>query len=121
MSLLDEKVAAGSSIGTSNEMVTRNAHYVAPPQDKDGKTWVRTSAIVLAEAQTLYALWRDIESAPKWQEQLKEVVKTGPNTSRWVMVKDDKTLTGIRRSWRMNLESASHGVRPVETSMRRAK
>jgi uncharacterized membrane protein len=91
-------------------MVTRNAHYVAPPQDKDGKTWVRTSAIVLAEAQTLYALWRDIESAPKWQEQLKEVVKTGPNTSRWVMVKDDKTLTwnseiladepGKRIAWR---------------------
>ena len=30
-------------------------------------------------------LWRDIESAPKWQEMITDVIPTGPKTSHWVM------------------------------------
>jgi uncharacterized membrane protein len=42
-------------------------------------------ALVQASANELYMLWRDIESAPKWQEMITDVIQTGPKTSRWVM------------------------------------
>ena len=74
--------ALPSSIGAS---VVINGRYLPPPEDKDGKIWVRSSALVLRDAQTLYAMWRDVESAPRWQENIIEVVTTGPTTSRWSM------------------------------------
>jgi uncharacterized membrane protein len=66
-----------------------NGHYAPPPVDKDGKLWVRTSALVLRSPSELYALWRDIEKAPLWQEQIAEVRATGPNTSHWTMLTGD--------------------------------
>jgi uncharacterized membrane protein len=90
--------------------VTLDGRYLPPPEDKDGKVWVRTSAIIQAEAQELYARWRDIEAAPTWQEQIEQVVKTGERTSHWVMRKGDKTIEwdselladepGKRLAWR---------------------
>ena len=90
--------------------VTLDGRYLPPPEDKDGKMWVRTSAIIQGEAQDLYARWRDVEAAPTWQEDLQEVVKTGEKTSHWVMRKDDKTIAwdaeiladepGKRIAWR---------------------
>ena len=35
-----------------------------PPEDKDGKLWVRTSALVQADPDDLYAMWRNVEAAP---------------------------------------------------------
>jgi uncharacterized membrane protein len=72
--------------------VIQNGRYLPPPEDKDGKQWIRTSALVQASAEDLYTLWRDIESAPRWQEQIREVVRTGPRTSHWVMTSGDKTI-----------------------------
>jgi uncharacterized membrane protein len=72
--------------------VIQNGHYLPPPEDKDGKQWIRTSALVQASAEDLYTMWRDIESAPLWQEQIREVVRTGPMTSHWVMTSGDKTI-----------------------------
>jgi uncharacterized membrane protein len=71
-----------------------NGHYAPPPEDKDGKLWVRTSVIIQSDPQTLYAMWRDVESAPAWHERIVSVTKTGPKTYRWVMRDDpgDKTL-----------------------------
>jgi len=70
-----------------------DGHYQAPPADKDGKLWVRTCALVLKSADELYAMWRDIEKAPLWQEQIAEVRATGPKTSHWVMrPNSDKTI-----------------------------
>ena len=90
--------------------VTLDGRYLPPPEDKDGKMWVRTSAIIQGEAQELYARWRDVEAAPTWQEDIQEVVKTGEKTSHWVMRKDDKTIAwdaeiltdepGKRIAWR---------------------
>ena len=37
-------------------------------------------------------MWRDIESAPKWQEMITDVIATGPKTSHWVMNVDGKTI-----------------------------
>jgi uncharacterized membrane protein len=76
----------------SNAGVALDGHYMAPPRDKDGKTWVRATALVHGSPANLYALWRDLESAPKWQEMVTDVISTGPNTSHWVMKTDGKVV-----------------------------
>lgn len=79
--------------GTAGAIV--NGHYAPPPADKDGKQWVRTSALILRSPEELYGLWRDIEKAPHWQEQIAEVRATGPKTSHWVMVNGDESDDSI--------------------------
>jgi uncharacterized membrane protein len=69
-----------------------DGRYLPPPEDKDGKIWVRTTALVQADAQQLYAIWRNVEGAPLWQEEITHVVATGPNTSHWIMESDGKTI-----------------------------
>jgi uncharacterized membrane protein len=66
--------------------------YLPPPEDKDGKLWVRTSALIQANTDDLYALWRDVAAAPAWQEQITQVIATGERTSHWVMESDGKTI-----------------------------
>ena len=72
--------------------VIENGRYLPPPEDKNGKLWVRTSALVQASADDLYRMWRDTVAAPLWQEEIREVVLTGPKTSHWVMISDEKTI-----------------------------
>jgi uncharacterized membrane protein len=72
--------------------VVENNRYMPPPVDADGQTWVRTSAIILASPEECYRLWRDLSSAPRWQEFIKEVRVTGEKTSHWVMEADGKTM-----------------------------
>lgn len=69
-----------------------DGRYLAPPEDKDGKLWVRTSALIQAASEELYALWRNVETAPAWQEQILHVTVTGDRTSHWVMESDGKTI-----------------------------
>src|ERR1700761_551854 len=69
-----------------------DGRYLPPPEDKDGKLWVRTSAIVQASAEDLYAMWRDVEAAPAWQEQITQVVVTGARSSHWVMQSGGKKI-----------------------------
>ena len=76
--------------GTS--MVIQDGRYMPPPQDDDGKLWIRTSALIQRTAEELYAMWRDIESAPQWQEKIEQVTRTGPATSHWIMRSGDKTI-----------------------------
>lgn len=108
MALLNEThIARNAPQGAT---VVQGGRYLPPPEDKDGKIWVRTSAIIQAAPDKLYALWRDIEAAPHWQEQLKQVVKTGEKTFHWVMCRGDKTVEwdselivdepGKRLAWR---------------------
>jgi uncharacterized membrane protein len=70
--------------------VVLNGRYLPPPEDKDGKIWVRTSALIHADAQELYKMWRDVEAAPLWQEQIEKVIRTGETTSHWVMRSAEK-------------------------------
>jgi uncharacterized membrane protein len=84
------KAAAAPSEGSAG--VVLNGHYMAPPVDKDGKTWVRATALVQGSPDQLYSLWRDIEGAPKWQEMITDVVVTGAKTSHWVMRAAGKTI-----------------------------
>ena len=43
------------------------------------------SALINANAEVLYSMWRDVEAAPLWQEQIEKVTSTGKVTSHWVM------------------------------------
>ena len=79
---LNEKPNAEPLPAAASAGVTVNGKYLPPPEDKDGKIWVRTSALI--QANDLHKLWRDIENAPLWQEQIVQVTKTGQATSHWV-------------------------------------
>jgi uncharacterized membrane protein len=72
--------------------VFQDGRYMPPPQDSDGKQWIRTSALVQAEPAELYAMWHQVEEAPLWQEQIEAVVRTGPKTSHWIMRNDKSTI-----------------------------
>ena len=110
MAFLTEKPNAQPGERFRSAAVILNGSYLAPPEDKDGKLWVRTSAIVQRDANELYALWRDVKSIPQWQEQVRQVTTTGPRTSRWVMENNGKAISwdaeivndepGKRIAWR---------------------
>ena len=80
-----EKPNAEGTPRSTGASIIINGRYAPPPEDKDGKLWVRTSANVQASPEDLYALWRDVENAPLWQEQIESVEVLGPTTSRWTM------------------------------------
>jgi uncharacterized membrane protein len=82
---LNEKPNAEPMRVAASAGVMMNGRYLPPPEDKDGKIWVRTSALINADAEDLYKMWRDIEAAPLWQEQIEKVTRTGETTSHWVM------------------------------------
>lgn len=85
MSALNERPNAEPLPASSGAAILQNGHYLPPPSDGDGKLWVRTTALVQRSAEDLYTLWRDVERVPAWQEQITQVVSTGPKTSRWTM------------------------------------
>jgi uncharacterized membrane protein len=81
----NEKAAVSAGIVVDNK-------YNPPPADRDGRTWVRTSALIHVPPAKLYELWRDVEKAPLWQEQLTSVTATSPRTSHWVMKSGDSKV-----------------------------
>ncbi len=89
---LNEKPFAETLPAAVGASVILDGRYLPPPEDKDGKLWVRTSALIQAKADELYAMWRDVESVPAWQEQITKVVATGDRTSHWVMQGGEKTI-----------------------------
>jgi uncharacterized membrane protein len=99
-----------------------DGRYLPPPEDKDGKVWVRTSALIQADATDLYKIWRKVEDAPLWQEQIKNVTVIGDSTSRWVMETDGKSIEwdseiladepGKRIAWR-SIAGDSHNAGEV--------
>jgi uncharacterized membrane protein len=86
---LNEKPNAESLPTLASAGVTVEGKYLPPPTDKDGKIWARTSALIRADENRLYQMWRDIENAPLWQEQIVQVKKTGQSTSHWIMRSGD--------------------------------
>lgn len=69
----------------SSAGVVVDGRYIPPPEDKDGKIWVRTSVLIHSEPGKLYRMWREVENAPQWQEQIEQVTRTSETTSHWVM------------------------------------
>ena len=80
--------------------------YIPPPEDRDGRSWVRTTAHVQADPQMLYEMWSDLENVPQWQEQIVRVTRTGDRTSHWTMQAGDKTL-----EWNSEILAAEPGRR----------
>src|SRR5689334_12904406 len=72
--------------------VVLDGRYLPPPNDADGKLWVRTSVLIHADPQRLYEYWRNLEEIPTWQEQIEQVTVTGETSSHWVMRSGDKTI-----------------------------
>lgn len=83
MNALNERPNAEMLPTTAEASTILHGRYVPPPKDDDGRIWIRTSAIVNAPLEALYRMWRDVESAPLWQEQIVSVVRTGERTSHW--------------------------------------
>jgi uncharacterized membrane protein len=92
MSALNEKPNAEELPLTGSVGMIVDGRYLPPPEDKDGKLWVRTSALIQRDPDELYAMWRDVERVPAWQEQITQVLVTGDRTSHWVMESDGKTI-----------------------------
>jgi uncharacterized membrane protein len=89
---LNEKPNAEQMPVSAYADALQNGHYLPPPEDKNGKMWVRTSTFILAEPMRLYERWRDLESIPKWQEMITEVRQTGDKTSHWKMESGGKAI-----------------------------
>ena len=106
----DGETECGTVAVSASAAILLDGRYLAPPQDKDGKIWARTSALVQADAEELYALWRDDENAPLWQEQIRSVIKISDVNSHWTMESDGEKIAwdaeiladepGIRIAWR---------------------
>jgi uncharacterized membrane protein len=92
MSALNEKPNAEELPLTGSVGMIVDGRYLPPPEDKDGKLWVSTSALIQRNRDVLYSLWRDVAAAPSWQEQITRVLVTGDRTSHWVMESDGKTI-----------------------------
>jgi uncharacterized membrane protein len=90
--VLSERPNAEAVPNSRSARTIVDGRYLPPPEDKDGKIWVRTTALIQGDAQKLYAIWRNVESGPLWQEQITRVVSTGPMTSHWIMESDGKTI-----------------------------
>ena len=62
----------------------KGAHFHPLPQDvKDGKVRAHTLQTINADRQTLYKLWRDVASAPKFQEYVVSVEPKTATRSTW--------------------------------------
>jgi uncharacterized membrane protein len=92
----DRSTYADPTPQTGRAGIMLNGRYLPPPEDKDGKQWVRTSALVMVPAAELYEMWRDVAKAPLWQEEIEHVRVTGAKTSHWVMRSGDD---GARIEW----------------------
>jgi uncharacterized membrane protein len=92
MSALSEKPNAEAFPATVAAGTIVDGRYLPPPDDADGKLWVRTSALIQGDRLELYTRWRDVERAPEWQEQISQVSMSGEFNSHWVMESDGKTI-----------------------------
>jgi uncharacterized membrane protein len=56
------------------------------PQDmKDGQMRAHAVQTILADAQTLYRLWRDVTASPRWQEFVVSAEPKSATISHWVL------------------------------------
>ena len=89
---LNEKPYAEELPVTGAAGMILDGRYLPPPEDRDGKLWARTSVLIQASPNDLYTRWRDLETAPAWQEQISQVLVTGERTSHWIMETDGKAI-----------------------------
>jgi len=90
--ILNEKPSTDPVPNHAPASMILQGKYLAPPQDGEGQLWVRTTALVQRSPQELYSLWRAVERAPEWQEQIVSVTVKSPKLSHWVMKSGDSSI-----------------------------
>lgn len=63
--------------------------------------------IIKADARELYTLWSDVENFPRFMKHISSVVKTGEQSSHWVM----ETPSGGRAEWHVETTRADDNRR----------
>ncbi|AXC14620.1 hypothetical protein ACPOL_5372 [Acidisarcina polymorpha] len=59
--------------------------YHGANDDDSGVVRAHSTVTIDRDADSLYTLWRNPETAPYWQERVQSVTATGPLTSHWVL------------------------------------
>lgn len=90
--VLNEKPEAEKVPRSSAASIILDGRYRPPPEDKDGKLWIRATSLIQVDREQLYQLWRDVERAPLWQEQITSVTIKKPTISHWVMKAGDSVI-----------------------------
>lgn len=87
MSVLSASTPRASS---STRFSSPGDHYAPLPQKKkDGYVYAHAIQTILADPQTLYQLWSDVSSIPRWQEYVVSVTPRSEKLSHWVMGNPD--------------------------------
>lgn len=72
----------------------KGAHFQPLPQDvKNGVVRAHTLQTINADRQTLYRMWRDVTSAPKFQEYVVSVVPKSETVSTWTFGDPEDTAS----------------------------
>lgn len=103
----------------------------APLPDKKNDGFVTAHAVqtILADAESLFALWNDLTSIPLWQERVVSVTPLDSKRSHWVMGDTDdpnskhiefdsetvELIPGRKIAWR-TVDGEAPGTRPASTS-----
>lgn len=87
-----ETAGAGQSPEDASADVNFTGRYLPSPTADDGRLWIRTTGLIQRDPPELYAIWRNVEIAPLWQEHVSEVRLTGQTTSHWLMRSGNKTI-----------------------------
>ena len=110
--MLKEKPNAEALPLESSAGLTLKGRYLAPPGDGDGKQWIRTTALIQADPDELYAIWRDVEKAPLWQEQISSCPGDRPqNVALGDEIQTTTPSNGNPRSSPRNRAKGSPGAR----------
>ena len=81
-----------------------------PQKTEDGYVTAHAVQTIGADAQTLYALWHEVESFPRWQEYVVSVKDLGAGKSHWVMG-DPEDKDGKRIEFDSQIERDEPGKR----------
>ena len=89
-----------------------DAAPAAADEDHSGRIRVRSSVVIQADPVCVYQLWRDVESAPIWQEQIVSVTLRSATLSHWVMKSRDLAI-----EWDIEIFADEPGLRIAWTSV----
>jgi len=79
-------VLSASSPQGSTTASSQGEQYVPLPKaKKDGHITAHAVQTILAEPETLFKLWSDVESIPLWQEHVVSVRRIDDRVSHWIM------------------------------------
>ena len=88
MPVLSESSPRTSS-STASPVSPGENYSPLPQKKKDGYVYAHSVQTILADPETLYKLWSDVQSIPLWQEHVVSVTPQSENVSHWIMGNPD--------------------------------